>query len=62
MSRDDGDIWSLMTHLKHWVRWPRTGANVNDALSRRAPRLAGGEAIAHSGLGGLSVSPLSIIL
>lgn len=37
-----GNILSLTTHLKHSVRWPRTSANVNDALSASGHQLAKG--------------------
>lgn len=40
MNGDDGNISSLMTHLKLSVQWPRTSTNVNDALSVSGHHLA----------------------
>lgn len=43
MNRDDDvNILPLMTHSKHSVQWPRTGTNVNDALSVSRHHLAKG--------------------
>lgn len=42
MNREDGNILSLMTHLKLSVQWPRTSTNVNDALSVSGHHLAKG--------------------